>query len=71
MKADPHHVYVTSERLEEIAINALEWAIEVGEQTTTDLIRAMGITSDELDAIGYDKENFPSMHETTGDLDQS
>lgn len=67
MKADKDHVYVKSERLEECVINALEWAIEVSEQTTFDLIRAMGITSDELDAIGYEKENFQKMHDATGD----
>lgn len=50
-------------RLEELCINALEWAIEHSEQTTHDLIRGMGITSDELEKIGYEKENFPSMHE--------
>ncbi len=50
-------------RIEELIINALEWAINVSEQATKDLIRAMEITSDELDEIGYDKENFPKMHE--------
>ena len=50
-------------RLEELVINALEWAIEVSEQTTRDLIVSMGITPEELDAIGYDKENFAPMHE--------
>ena len=54
---------ISSERLEELVINALEWAIEVGEDTTYNLIRGMGITSDELEAIGYDEENFKSMHE--------
>lgn len=54
---------VSRKRLEEITINAIEWAIEVGEQTTYDLILGMGITSDELDAIGYDKENFGSLHD--------
>lgn len=65
MKWDTNHVYVKSERLEECLINAIEWAIQVGEQATHDLIRGIGITSDELDAIGYDAENFPEMHEAT------
>lgn len=65
MKADINHVYVKSERLEECVINAIEWAINVSEQVTYDLICGMGITSDELDAIGYDEKNFPKMHEAT------
>ena len=50
------------DRYEELLINAIEWAVNVSEQLTEDLIRAMGITSDELSAIGYDKDNFPAMH---------
>lgn len=49
-------------RKEELLINALEWAVNVSEQATHDLIRATGITSEELSEIGYDKENFPQMH---------
>ena len=49
-------------RMEDLVINALEWAIEVGKQATEDLIHGMGITSAELEEIGYDKENFPEMH---------
>lgn len=45
---------VSSERLEELVINAIEWAIEVSEQTARDLIAGMGITSEELESIGYD-----------------
>lgn len=51
------------DRQEELLINAFEWAINVSEQVTHDLIRATGITSDELSAIGYDKKNFPKLHE--------
>ncbi len=51
------------DRLEELLINAIEWAINVSEQATHDILRASGITSDELNAIGYDKDNFPKMHE--------
>ncbi len=49
-------------RYESLIINALEWSINVSEQSTSDLIHAMGITSDELSAIGYDEDNFPKMH---------
>ena len=54
---------IENRRMKELLINAIERAIDVSEQATHDIIRAMGITSDELDAIGYDKENFPNMHE--------
>ena len=59
------NIHISSARLEEIVINAFEWAAEVSDQTICDLIRATGITSDELDAIGYDEENHPSMHKIT------
>ena len=49
-------------RKEELLVNALEWAINVSEQATHDLICATGITSEELSEIGYDEENFPQMH---------
>ena len=65
-KLDENHVFVSSQRLEEIVTNALEWAIEVDEQIANDLVRGMGITSDELDAIGYDVDNFSSLHRATG-----
>jgi len=52
-------------RTEELLINAIEWAINISEQATHDIIRAIGITSDELDTIGYDKENFHDMYEWT------
>ena len=51
------------ERLQQLLINAIEWSIEVSEQQTHDQIRAMGITSEELEEIGYEKENFPQLHE--------
>lgn len=50
------------ERLTELLIHAFEWAIEVSETTTHDLVRATGITSAELEEIGYEKDNFLSMH---------
>ena len=53
---------ITNERMEELLINALEWAIEKNEETTIELVQHMGITSDELEAIGYEKENFETMH---------
>ena len=49
-------------RYEILITNALEWAINVSEQHTKDLIRAMGITSEELSTIGYGEDNFPKMH---------
>ena len=54
---------VSRDRLEDMLIDAFEWAINVSEQVTEDLIRATGITSEELTSIGYDRENFPKMHE--------
>lgn len=56
---------ISNERMEELIINALEWAITCGEQTTHDLIHGMSITSEELDNIGYEKENFSRMHQMT------
>ena len=50
-------------RMEDLLIGAFEWAINVSEQATHDLIRATGITSSELTTLGYDKVNFPKMHE--------
>ena len=49
-------------RYETLLINAIEWAVNISEQHTKDIIRAMGITSDELSAIGYDEDNFSVMH---------
>lgn len=49
-------------RLKEMLIAALGHAIEVSEQATADLIRAIGITDEELDELGYDEKNFPAMH---------
>ena len=49
-------------RIEMLLINAIEWAVNVSEQSTHDILRAIGITNDELTAIGYDEENYPKMH---------
>ncbi|MBO4847053.1 MAG: hypothetical protein J5525_12285 [Lachnospiraceae bacterium] len=54
-------------RSEEIIINALEWAINVSKQVTHDLIRGMGITSEELSNIGYEKESCSDMHEAANE----
>ena len=51
-----------TQRCEDLLIKAIEWTVNVSEQHTRDLLRAIGITSDELSAIGYDEENFPKMH---------
>lgn len=53
---------IDTNRYEELIINALEWAINESESTTRNLIRGMGITPEELDAVGYDETNFPDMH---------
>ena len=50
-------------RLEELLIQAFEWTVDCSEQMTTDLVAATGITCEELNEIGYDKDNFPKMHE--------
>lgn len=50
-------------RLEELCINAIEWAVNHSENITHDLVRGMGITSDELEEIGYDRDNFESLHD--------
>lgn len=54
-------------RLKQILINTIEWAIEVSEDTTHDLLHGMGITSEELEEIGYKKEVFPIMHKWVQD----
>lgn len=53
---------IKEDRLENLLIKCFEWSIEVGGQHTEDLIRATGITSKELDAIGYPKDEFPELH---------
>ena len=52
-------------RNKQMIIDAIEWAINVSEQIACDLIRGMGITSDELNFIGYDKNDFPALHKYT------
>jgi len=64
-KLDIDHVYISSERLEECVINAIEWGLEVSDQVAHDLIRGMGITSDELYVLGYDENEFPNLHQAT------
>ena len=53
---------MNNNRLEELLINVFEWAINVSEQLSLDMVKASGITSDELNDIGYEKENFPSLY---------
>ena len=55
-------LHMNNNRLEELLINVFEWAINVSEQLSLDMVKASGITSDELNDIGYEKENFPSLH---------
>ena len=52
---------ISSSRAVELIINAIEWAIEVSEDTTRDVLRAMGITEQELKQIGYDGEDFANF----------
>lgn len=52
---------ISSSRAVELIINAIEWAIEVSEDTTRDVLRAMGITEQELKQIGYDGEDFDNF----------
>lgn len=54
---------VNKDRLETMLIAAIEHAVECSEQHTHDLLKAIGISSEELEAICYDKENYPKMHE--------
>ena len=49
-------------RYEEMLINAIEHAINVSKTYTRDIIRAIGITPEELEEIGYDCVNFPELH---------
>ena len=53
---------MTNDRLEEMLITAIEHAVDVSEKYTCDLLRSIGITTEELEEIGYDKVNFPEMH---------
>ena len=53
---------MNNNRFEELLINVFEWAINVSEQLSLDMVKASGITSDELSDIGYEKENFPSLY---------
>lgn len=54
---------MTKERIEELLINAFEGAINDSTRATIDLINVTGITSEELEELGYEKENFPDLHE--------
>lgn len=54
---------ISNDRLLNMLINAFDWAFEVSEDAVHDLIRATGITSEELEDIGYERESFESMHQ--------
>lgn len=41
---------------------AINWAEESSEQILYDMLRAMDITSGQLDALGYNREMYPTMH---------
>ena len=53
---------IDEKRMENLLIDAISWAEDTSGQITHDLLRGMGITSDELEYLGYDKETFPEMH---------
>ena len=44
---------MTNKRLCDILINTLDWASEVSEQLLNDLIKASGITDEELNELGF------------------
>lgn len=48
--------------LEQMVIDAIEWTVEVGNgQLTEDLLNAMKVTPSDLEKLGYDEENHPSL----------
>lgn len=53
---------MTKARLEELLINIFEDAIDSSEEKTKELVSHSGITSKELESIGYERDNFPEMH---------
>ncbi len=67
MSSFPSPFPIDNNRLIEILINAIEWGSNVSETVAYDLIRAIGITSDELETIGYDKQEFPLMHDAANE----
>ena len=45
--------YMSNERLYQLMENTLDWASEVSEQLLNDLIKASGITDEELNELGF------------------
>ena len=45
--------YMSNERLYQLMENTLDWASEVSEQVFKDLIKASGITDEELNELGF------------------
>ena len=45
-----------------LLIDVIGWANDVSGQVAHDMLHGMGITSEELDALGYDEINFPNLH---------
>ena len=58
---------ISADRLESLLISAFDWASEISDTAIHDIIRATGITSVELEAIGYEEENFPELHEAANE----
>lgn len=55
--------HMSADRKEDIVNAAIEWAINVSEQVTRDLIRGMGITRNELIELGWEKDSLNFIDE--------
>ncbi len=47
---------------EMLLTNVIAWADEVSGQVAHDMLHGMGISPEQLDALGFDKNNFPKLH---------
>ena len=57
---------MSKDRLLDLCNNTIVWADEHSRDLASDLIKGMGITSDELLELGFDKKNFSYLHEAVG-----
>ena len=55
----------TYDRLETLLVNILEYTVNVCPNILPDLIRVSTMSSDELTRLGYEKGDFPILHEMT------
>lgn len=53
---------MNKERSEELLVNALVYVDAVSRQYSYDFVKATGITSPELEALGFEREYYPLMH---------